>query len=134
MMELSFLCEKTILVTLKKRTTFVLACFIMKTNWLFQFTFQIKNLKTRWILLLLIDGDKSHYVYIKDFDRFMFHRTKNKNKKYFCKSCLQCFSSKNMLTKHEEVCLIINGGQSVRKTVSNKYQFHLKLMLILSVI
>ena len=42
---------------------------------------------------LLIDDDKSHYVYIKDFDRFMFHKTKNKNKKWFCQSCLQCFSS-----------------------------------------
>ena len=31
-------------------------------------------------LLLLIDDDKSNYVYIKDFDRFMFHKTKNKNK------------------------------------------------------
>ena len=56
----------------------------------------------------------SHYVYIKDFDRFMFHKTKNKNKKYFCKSCLECFSSKNVLTKHKEVCLSINGAQSVR--------------------
>ena len=28
-------------------------------------------------LLLLIDNDKSHYVYIKDFHRFMFHKTKN---------------------------------------------------------
>ena len=65
-------------------------------------------------LLLVTDGDKSHYVYIKDFDRFMFHKTKNKNKKYFCKSCLQCFSSKNVLTKHKEVCLSINGAQSVR--------------------
>ena len=65
-------------------------------------------------LLLATDGDKSHYVYIKDFDRFMFHKTKNKNKKYFCKSCLQCFSSKNVLTKHKEVCLSINGAQSVR--------------------
>ena len=44
-------------------------------------------------LLLLIDDDKSHYVYIKDFDRFMFHKTKNKNRKWFCRSCLQCFSS-----------------------------------------
>ena len=65
-------------------------------------------------LLLLIDDDKSHYVYIKDFDRFMFHNTKNKNKKYFCKSCLQCFSSKNVLTKHKEVCLSINGAKSGR--------------------
>ena len=31
--------------------------------------------------LLLVDDDKSHYKYIKDFDRFMFHKTKNKNKK-----------------------------------------------------
>ena len=34
-------------------------------------------------LLLLINGDKLHYVYIKDFNRFMFHETKNKNKKWF---------------------------------------------------
>ena len=31
-------------------------------------------------LLLLNDDDKSHHVYIKDFDRFMFHKTRNKNK------------------------------------------------------
>ena len=31
-------------------------------------------------LLLLIDNDHSHYVYIKDFNTFMFHKTKNKNK------------------------------------------------------
>ena len=61
--------------------------------------------------LLLIDNDKSHYVYIKDFDRFMFHKTKNKNKKWFCKSCLQCFSSKNVLIKHKENCLSINPIQ-----------------------
>ena len=47
-------------------------------------------------LLLAIDGNKSHYLYIKDFDRFMFHKTKNKNEKYFYKSCLQCFSNKNV--------------------------------------
>ena len=65
-------------------------------------------------LLLLIDDDKSHYVYIKDFDRFMFHKTKNKNKKWFCKSCLQCFSSENVLIKHKENCLSIDGKQSVK--------------------
>ena len=48
----------------------------------------------------------------------MFHKTENKNttknKKDFCKSCLQSFSSKNVLTEHKEVCLGINGAQSVR--------------------
>ena len=36
-------------------------------------------------LLLVIDENKSHYVYIKDFDRFMFHKTKNKTKNTFAK-------------------------------------------------
>ena len=49
----------------------------------------------------------------KTYDRFMFHKTKNKNKKQLCKSCLQCFSSKDVFTEHKEVCLSINGAQSV---------------------
>ena len=53
-------------------------------------------------------------MYIKDFDRFMFHKTKNKNKNYFCKSCLHCFSSKNLLTEHKKFYLSIDGAQSVR--------------------
>ena len=52
---------------------------------------------------LLIDDDKLHYVYIKDFDRFIFQKTKNKNKKWFCRSCLQCFSSKKVLIKQRKL-------------------------------
>ena len=40
--------------------------------------------------LLLINN---HYVLIKDFNRLMFSKTKCKNKKWFLKCCLQCFSS-----------------------------------------
>ena len=65
-------------------------------------------------LLLMIYENKSRYVYIKDFDRFIFHKTKNKNNKYFCKSCLQCFSSKDVLAEHKEDCLSINGAQFVK--------------------
>ena len=92
-------------------------------------------------LLLVIDGGILHYEYIKDFDRFIFHKTKNKNKKYFCKSCLQCFSSKNVLINHKEVCLSIDGTQFVRLEkgtiefkISNKNQSGLEFILILSVI
>ena len=60
-------------------------------------------------LLPLIDENKSHYVYIKDFDRFMFHKTNNKNKKYFYKSYLQGFSSKNVLTEHEQSAKLEKG-------------------------
>ena len=65
-------------------------------------------------LLLLIDDERSNYVYIKDFDWFMFDKTKNKNKKWFCNSCLQCFSSDSVLIKHKENCFSINGKQSVK--------------------
>ena len=43
---------------------------------------------------------------------FTNQRIKTK-KKYFCKSCIQCFSSKNVLTEHKKVSLSINGAQSV---------------------
>ena len=64
-------------------------------------------------LLLLINDNQSHYVYIKDFNTFMFHKTKNKNKKWFCRSCLQYFRSENVLIKHKEDRLSINGQQSI---------------------
>ena len=41
-------------------------------------------------------------------------KQKNKNKKWFCKSCLHCFSSENVLIKHKEDCLNITGKQSVK--------------------
>ena len=62
-------------------------------------------------LLLLYEDDKSHYVYIRDFNT-CFTRQKKK-KRWFCKSCLQCFSNENMMIKHKEDCLRINGTQSV---------------------
>ena len=65
-------------------------------------------------LLLISDKFKSHYVYVKDFDRFMFNKTKYKGKKYFCKNCLQSFSSEKILSEHKEDCLVINGKQSVK--------------------
>ena len=60
-------------------------------------------------LLLISNEFKSHYVYIKDFDRFMFNKTKNRNKKHFCKCYLQCFSSKEILIGHKKDCLVIKG-------------------------
>ena len=44
----------------------------------------------------------------------MFNKNKCKNKKWFCKSCLQWFSSEIVLNSHKEDCLLINGGRSVQ--------------------
>ena len=79
---------------------------VMKMIWFFQF-------KSSTDLLLLINDGQSHYVYIKYFNTFMFHKTNNENKKWFCKSCLRCFSSENVLIKHQEDCLSISGQQLI---------------------
>ena len=44
----------------------------------------------------------------------MCNKTKNKNKKCFCKCCLECVSSEKVLIEHKENCLLINGKQSVK--------------------
>ena len=42
-------------------------------------------------LLFLIDDDKSHYVYIKDLDRFMFHKSKTKKQKILLQKLFMMF-------------------------------------------
>ena len=44
----------------------------------------------------------------------MCNKTKNENKKNFCKCCLQFFSSEEVLLEHTKNCLIINGKQTVK--------------------
>ena len=44
----------------------------------------------------------------------MFNKTRHKGKKYFCKGCLQCFSSANVLLEHKKDCFLINGGQNAK--------------------
>ena len=52
-------------------------------------------------LLLITDEKMSHYIYIKDFNRIMCNKTKNENKKQFCKYSLQCFSSEKVFIEHK---------------------------------
>ena len=87
--------------------------FDYKNKLVFRVYISDQTFKRSIDLLFLINDDQSHYVYIKDFNTFMFHKTKNKNKKWFCKSCCWCFSSENVLIKHKEYCLSINGQQSI---------------------
>ena len=63
------------------------------------------------LYLLLISND---YVYIRNFSRLMFNKSKCKNKKWFCKSCLQCFSGEKVISEHGEDCLLISGGKNVK--------------------
>ena len=65
-------------------------------------------------LLLIIEGVQQYCVYIKNFNRFMFHQNKNSNGKHFCMHYPQCFSSDKVLKNHKEVCVVVNGKQANR--------------------
>ena len=56
---------------------------------------------------LLLVGD--HYAHIKHFNRLMFNKTKNRNRKWFCKRCLECFSSNFRLEEHKKDCSIVQN-------------------------
>ena len=51
--------------------------------------------------LIISDKIKRNYVYIKDFNKYIFNKTKIKQNKYFCKNCLRCFSSEKILVEHK---------------------------------
>ena len=76
-------------------------------------------------LLLITEKDKSHYVFIKDFNRLMFSRTKHKDKKHHCMSCLQSFTTKEILSNHKKPRLLVNGYQSgtIEFTNHNTHSF-----------
>ena len=68
--------------------------------------------------LLYLEGElnvnshvNSHYVLIKDFNRFMFNFTKHKGRKNFC---MYCFYSNISLAKHKVDCMVINGVQAIQ--------------------
>ena len=78
MKALNFLSFKKILARLKRRITFALMRYLVYPVYISKEKFE-----NRMDLLLITDENKPHYVYIKDFNRFMCNKTKNKNKKHF---------------------------------------------------
>ena len=89
---------------------------------------KFKNCKD---LLLISNENKSHHVYIKNFNIFMCNETKYKNKRHFCRYCLQCFSSEKILIKHKGTCFKINGKQSIKlKSGSNKFKNHFEQLAV----
>ena len=83
-------------------------------------------------LLLITEKDKSHYVFTKDFNRLTFSRTKHKNKKHYCMSCLQNFTTEEILSNHKKQFLLSNRCQAVYyKSGIIKFTNHNKQMPIL---
>ena len=64
-------------------------------------------------VLYIEEGEKSHYVYIKNFNRLMNTFTNHKETKHFCMRCLHCFSREDLLEKHSPDCFALNGTQKI---------------------
>ena len=68
----------------EKKNSICINVFCYENRLTFPVYVSNQKFQTSMDFLLIIDGDKSHYVFIRDFNRFVFYKTKNKNKKYFC--------------------------------------------------
>ena len=79
--------------------------------------------------MLIADEHKSHYIYSKDFNRFICNKAKCETKK--CRYYLQFFSSERVLTEHKETYLKINVKQTLKlKSGSIKFKNYFKLLAV----
>ena len=67
-------------------------------------------------VLLISNEEKLHYAFLKDCNRLMYSQVKAKNVHilHFCMTCLQNFTTKEILNNHRERCLSINYTQAVK--------------------
>ena len=64
-----------------------------------------RDIKDRHINLLLItDGEKSHYCLIRNFSALLSKRSKDGHKQHFCYNCLHAFTKKSLLDNHVPLC------------------------------
>ena len=57
------------------------------------------------VLLLIKDGENSHYCLVKNISALLSSQINNhKNKRYFCLNCFNSFNCEDSLIKHKEYC------------------------------
>ena len=66
---------------IEKKNNICINVFCYENNLVFPIYISDPKFENSMDLLLAIYGNKSHHVYINDFDRFMFYKTKNKKGK-----------------------------------------------------
>ena len=72
-------------------------------------------------LLLIGEGEKKHFVLIKDFNTFMYDHTLHCEKKKFCCYCLKPFRTAEKLKCHIKDYFKINGKQTIKMAQKVEY-------------
>ena len=57
---------------------------------------------------------KKHYVFIKDFNTFMYDHTLHRGRKRFCRYCLQAFRTAEIFKFHIKDCFKFNDKQTIK--------------------
>ena len=83
MMGLSFLFEKKILARLRRKKNICINVHCYEKKLTFSIYISDQKFKNSIDLLLLADENKSHYVYIKNFDRLCFSKRRIKPENFF---------------------------------------------------
>ena len=81
MMGLRFLLQEKDFSKIETKSNICINVYCFENKLVFPIYISDPEFENAIDLLLVIDKNKSHYVYIKDFHRFMFRKTNNKNKK-----------------------------------------------------
>ena len=66
-------------------------------------------------LLLLTQENKSHYVFIKDFNCLMYSKTKDQHKKKSLHVLFTKFHKEEILNLHKKQFLLINGCKALNQ-------------------
>ena len=100
---LIFLFLKQIIARLNQKNNICINVFCYENDLVYRVHISKQKFDDHIDLLLISYDNKSHYVYIRDFNRLMFNKTKHKNMKHFSRYCIQCFSSEGGLQEHREI-------------------------------
>ena len=113
MMESIFLYLKNTTTKSKNRTVLGSMCLGYENGQPFPIHISKEIFEDQMNLLLITKDEKKHYVFIIDFNAFVYNQSKHKERKHFCMYCPQCFSSERVLANHVNSCLTINGNQAI---------------------
>ena len=98
-----------------------MVCF--ENNLVYPINIPDQKFKNCMVLLMIINENKSYYVYIKTFNRFMCNKTKCKKKNTLPDVVYIILVVKEF--KNQETCLKINGKQTVKlRSSSIKFKNH----------
>ena len=81
--EIKFPFSKKDYCRIKRQKNICINMFCYEINLAYPVYLSDQNFHNSMDLLLMSDENKSRYVYIKDFSRFMWNKTKNKDKNIF---------------------------------------------------